>query len=267
MFRPAIYLLRHIGKGAGVGNLIKAEFFILRKSAGFKILMFSSLVSGGLAITINFLRIGLTSSKSIGFDEIIACQEMTFYNMIFGCAFVSVFICSGFKNRSYGLSLLSGSSRLKIFFAKFIVSSIGMFLISVMFITIPVITATINGTITKTDRDGAGYILLDLVYAIIGFMAQATVIIFLAFVLKNGIATSVTGIGLTYILLIIKANMRFYEEPAIEHYIKYIYLYQAELFRLKEVGFSDFVYLTVTIFTLIIAMTFSAIVFERRDLK
>ena len=103
--------------------------------------MFISLVLGGLAVTINFFRIGLFNSDTIGFDEIIACQQITLYNMIFGCSFAAIFICSGFKRMIYGISLLSGNSRLKIFFAKFIVSLTGMFLISIMFITIPIIMA------------------------------------------------------------------------------------------------------------------------------
>lgn len=249
-----------------MGNLLKAEFFILGKSLGFRILMFISLVSGGLAVTINFFRIGLFNSVVIGFDEIIACQQITLYNMIFGCAFAAVFICSGFKKMTYGISLLSGNSRLKIFFAKFIVSLTGMFLISVMFITVPVIMAIANGTITKS-ADGMGYVLLRLLFALAGFAAQAAVIIFLAVSLKNGIATVVTGVGFTYLILIIKANMRFYEAPAIEPYIKYVYLYQAELFRLKEQGFSNGTYLAVTIFTLIAAIVFSALLFEKRELK
>ncbi len=61
--------------------------------------------------------------------------------------------------------------------------------------------------------------------------------------------------------------MRFYEAPAIEPYIKYVYLYQAELFRLKEQGFSNGTYLAVTIFTLIAAIVFSALLFEKRELK
>lgn len=249
-----------------MGNLLKAEFFILGKSLGFRILMFISLVFGGLAVTINFFRIGLFNSVVIGFDEIIACQQITLYNMIFGCAFAAVFICSGFKKMTYGISLLSGNSRLKIFFAKFIVSLTGMFLISVMFITVPVIMAIANGTITKS-ADGMGYVLLRLLFALAGFAAQAAVIIFLAVSLKNGIATVVTGVGFTYLILIIKANMRFYEAPAIEPYIKYVYLYQAELFRLKEQGFSNGTYLAVTIFTLIAAIVFSALLFEKRELK
>lgn len=249
-----------------MGNLLKAEFFILGKSLGFRILMFISLVSGGLAVTINFFRIGLFNSVVIGFDEIIACQQITLYNMIFGCAFAAVFICSGFKRMTYGISLLSGNSRLKIFLAKFIVSLTGMFLISVMFITVPVIMAIANGTITKS-ADGMGYVLLRLLFALAGFAAQAAVIIFLAVSLKNGIATVVTGVGFTYLILIIKANMRFYEAPAIEPYIKYVYLYQAELFRLKEQGFSNGTYLAVTIFTLIAAIVFSALLFEKRELK
>lgn len=249
-----------------MGNLLKAEFFILGKSLGFRILMFISLVSGGLAVTINFFRIGLFNSVVIGFDEIIACQQITLYNMIFGCAFAAVFICSGFKRMTYGISLLSGNSRLKIFLAKFIVSLTGMFLISVMFITVPVIMTIANGTITKS-ADGMGYVLLRLLFALAGFAAQAAVIIFLAVSLKNGIATVVTGVGFTYLILIIKANMRFYEAPAIEPYIKYVYLYQAELFRLKEQGFSNGTYLAVTIFTLIAAIVFSALLFEKRELK
>lgn len=250
-----------------MGNLIKAEFFILGKSLGFRILMFISLVLGGLAVTINFFRIGLFNSDTIGFDEIIACQQITLYNMIFGCSFAAIFICSGFKRMIYGISLLSGNSHLKIFFAKFIVSLTGMFLISIMFITIPIIMAIANGTITKSAGDGTGYILLRLLFASAGFAAQAAVIIFLAISLKNGVATVVTGVGFTYLILIIKANMRFYEEPAIESYIKYVYLYQAELFRLKEQGFSNRTYMAVTIFTLITAIVFSALLFGKRELK
>lgn len=250
-----------------MGNLIKAEFFILSKSLGFKILMFISLVSGGLGVAFNFFRAGLFNSEVIGFDEIIACQQMTFYNMIFGSAFAALFICSGFRKMTYGLSLLSGNTRLNVFFAKFIVSLTGMFLISIMFIVIPVIISIAGGNITKSAGNGAGYILIRLLFALAGFMAQATVIIFLAVSLKSGAATIVTGISFTYLLLIIKANLRFYEEAPIEPYVKYIYLYQAELYRLQEEGFSASIYLAVMISTFIAAIVFSALVFEKRELK
>ncbi|MCI9079530.1 MAG: hypothetical protein HFH68_11525 [Lachnospiraceae bacterium] len=248
-------------------NLINAEFFILSKSVGFKVLMFVSLLFGGMAVTLDFFRIGLFNSNAIGFDEIIACQQMTLYNMIFGCIFAAIFICSGFKRMTYGISLLSGNSRIKIFFAKFIVSLTGMFLLSLMFITVPVIIAIFNGTIIKSDGNGAGYILSRLLFALIGFMAQAAVIILLAVSTKNGTATVATGIVFTYLLLIIKANLRFYENPAIEPYLKYIYLYQAELFRLKEQGFSDVMYMAVIILTLIASIIFSALLFEKAELK
>ncbi|MCX4328068.1 MAG: hypothetical protein OSJ45_12340 [Lachnospiraceae bacterium] len=252
-------------------NLIKAELFLLFKSLCFKILLFFSFFMGGLICITDIMDItiiisGVTNERTVGIDEIIAYQQMTFFNMVFGGILASVFICSGFKRRTYGISLLSGNTRLKIFLAKFIVLSAGMFLLSIAMAAVPFVVVLVNGTINSSGN-GAGYVLMRLIYALTGFMAQCSVIIFIAVTVKSGALTNIISISFTYILLVIKANMRFYKEPAIEPYVKYIYLYQAEMFRLCEDGFSDVIYLVVMVLTSIISLFLSAMVFNKSELK
>lgn len=246
-------------------NLIKAEIFILFKSYSFKILAFCSFITGCLAVEFNFLNV--VNENITGVYFVIACQEVTFFNMVFGCLFAASFICSGFKRMTYGNSLLSGNSRLNVFFAKFIVSLAGMFILSVMAAIVPFIKVLIDGTAINPGNEGINYILLDLFYALAGLLAQFSVIIFLAVALKSGTVATAAGIGFTYILLVIKANMRFYEKPAIEPYVKYIYLYQVEMYRLREDGFLAGPYLAVIIGTFIVTLILSAWIFVKRELK
>ena len=243
-------------------SLVKAELFLLSKSSGFKILLFCSFITGGLACATGIF--GITNERTIGIDGIIAYQEAAF--LIFGSIFTAIFICNGFKRRTYGLSLLSGNTRLQIFFAKFIVSFVAMFLLSIIMGTVPFIVALVNGTINSC-RNGVSYVLMRLIYAWTGFMAQYSVDIFLAVAVKNGTLTNIIGISFKYVLLVIIANMSFYEEPAIEPYVRYTYLYQVEMFWLREDGFSSGIYLAVTILTFIVSLCLSAWIFVKRELK
>lgn len=247
-----------------MANLIKAEIFILFKSYNFKILAFFSIITGWLAVTFNFL--GVANENTTGFYFVIACQEATFYNMVFGCLFVASFICGGFKRMTYSNSLLSGNSRLEIFFAKFIVSLSGMFILSVMTAIVPMVAVLANGT-GINNGIGIKFILLNGFYALAGLIVQFSVIIFLAFALKNGTVTTATGIIFSYVLLVVKANLRFYEKPAIEPYIKYIYMYQVEMYRRREDSFSSMPYIAVTTGTFIITLILSAWIFGKRELK
>lgn len=244
-------------------NLIKAELFLFSKSLVFKILLFFSFITGVFSYVTGIF--GVTNARTIGIDEVIAYQVMPFFNMVFGGTFASAFICGGFKRQTYGLSLSSGNTRLHIFFAKFIVLSLGMFLLSMPAAAVPFAVVLFNGTINPGG--GINYILMRLIYALIGFMVQCTIVIFIDVIVKKGTMANIIGISFTYASLILNANPDFYVGPVIGPYVRYTYLYQVEMFMLCDNSFSDALYLAVTVLTFIVLLSLSAWIFVKSELK
>lgn len=241
-----------------MGNLIKAEYFKLVKSFGFKVLVFCSLILG-----IIFSCISIVSGNKVsGYDTFNSFLGMILYHSFFGYVFAAIFICNEYKNCTLAIEILSGFSRKKLFISKIIIYFMGMLLLCLA----AVISATIIMSFANGYRVEPGIvsykdILINLVYAVAGYMALGAVIILVSVITKRAVVTISSGMILTYILLVLRTN---FKEV---FFIKYTYSYQIELLRFADGNFSGREYMPVIVITFILAIAAALFIFEKTELK
>lgn len=236
-------------------NLMKVEFFKLRKSFGFKALCLcniASLLSSAVLL--------LAGAKGSGYKVLIVSLTYVLHHAFIGYLFAAVFLCGEFSNRTFGMSLLCGYSRRKVFLSKILVFLFGLLLLFLIYTGISTIVLSIgNGFGSALSAD----ILLLLFCGMLGNIAMGTVIILIAVITKKAIVTIGAGIGVTYALLFTESN---FQEgwPA---FVKYTYSYQIGQMKFWGEGFSLWTFLVVTLLTSVITLVISSLIFEKMELK
>ena len=208
-------------------NLIKAEWFKLSKSTGYKMLLLCNAVS---VLTSVLLLVAGTTSP--GYEMLVISLTSILHHSVIGYLFAAVFICNEFSNRTFGMSLLCRSSRKKVYLSKIVVYLTGM---TVLFLTY--VCAT---TLVMTVANGFGIsikhvkeLVLLFLCGILGNIAMSSVIILVATVAKKTIATIGIGIGLTYASLWIETTFRAKPLP----FVKLLYTYQIGQLQYGEIRF------------------------------
>lgn len=238
-------------------NLIKAEWFKLSKSAGYKVLLLCNAVS-----VLTSVLLLVAGSTSPGYEMLVIGLTSILHHSVIGYLFAAVFICSEFSNRTFGMSLLCGSSRKKVVLSKIIAYLIGMTILFLVYVC----ATTLVMTLANGFGVGAKYIkevVLLLVCGILGNMAISSVIILVATIAKKTITTIGIGIGLTYASLWIETTFRAKPLP----FIKYIYTYQIGQLQSWGDTFSVGMFLAVITVTIIAALFFAVTAFDRMEIK
>lgn len=233
-------------------NLIKAEWFKLSKSSGFKVLCLYNATSSTLTAAFCFIA----GSEATGFVAVRMSHGYVLHHSMTGCLFAAIFLCGEFADRTYGLSLLSGYPRKKIFLSKtliFLSGFIGLFLIY-------------TGGIGVVMSIGNGFggpdhlnVLFMLCCGIVGYAAMGMIIILIAVITKRAFVTVGVGMALTYALGQMENLTR--ENPL--PFLKYTYLYQIRRFHFWGEEFSFWMFLAVEIVTFILALWASAFIFDQ----
>ena len=249
-----------------MGNLVRAECFKLLKPLLYKILLFCSVVTGCLFSIMSIMA----GSGNTGYLQILDSMGSIFFNAMFGGGLAAVFICSEFEERTFGISLSCGVSRRNIFIAKVIVFLIGMFSLLIVW---TVAMVTVNSFVNGFGKVSYIDVILQISYGLAGYAAQGAVIILVAVIIKKMALTVFICMGFTYIFSIMKENPQFYGNSGIPFFIKYIYLYQIELFKVHEGGmfyedgFNGSVYLIIMFITFILALIAALFIFEKTEFK
>lgn len=238
-------------------NLIKAEWFKLSKSVGYKIL----LLCNALSILTSALLL-VAGSTSPGYEMLVISLTSILHHSVIGYLFAAVFICNEFSNRTFGMSLLCGSSRKKVFLSKIFAYLIGMTILFLMYVC----ATTLVMTVANGFGIGVKYIkeiVLLLLCGILGNLAISSVIILVATVAKKTIATIGVGIGLTYASLWIETTFRAKPLP----FVKLLYTYQIGQLQSWGDTFSIGMFFCVTAVTIIGALFLALTAFDKMELK
>lgn len=241
-------------------NLLKAEWFKLSKSFGFKLLLLCNAAS---FITTIVLMTAVSTDRA-GYQLFLVDLSYILHHSVIGYLFAAVFVSGEFSNRTFGMSILSGNSKRKIFAAKEIVFLAGFELLFLVYTLVSTITAILfNGFGLPFSFDSCLQIIELLLLGILGYAAVGAVMLFIVILTKKTIGTIGVGIAFTYALLWLDTTFR--ENPL--SFIKYVYTYQIDQLMLWGEGFSVSMYVMVMVITFIVAIIGAGIVFEKSELK
>ena len=189
-------------------NLLKAEFYKLRKSEAFKLLLVFAFVSGMLRGGTPVIReVPLTGYEMYTME---LKPDMLYGTLI--CIFVSSYFCDEFSNRTFHMSFLCGGRRRTVFLAETIIFFVG--LIPIVLLPIAVSTAVVtanNGFGLKWDHNLVSDVLLGLFCYIVRNLALGSFALLAASIIKDRIGTF--GIGMAGIYLIILTVINNLESP------------------------------------------------------
>lgn len=243
-----------------MGNLIKSEWFKLRKSLGFKILLAGTVISTSTILILLAMGSAGTGSQlmAIGFSYVL-------HHAFVGFLFAAVFWCNEFSNRTFALSLLCGHSRRKVFLAKVVVFLFGLLLLFGVYVGLTTVYASVsNGFGLEWSVKTGKHMLVLLGCGLSGWFAMGSVMVLVAAVFRKTILTFGAGMALTYALLWLETAFRDNPLP----FVKYTYSYQMNrLWAFWEEGIFPGTFLAVTLSTSIAALAAAAFAFQRAELK
>lgn len=241
--------------------LINAEWFKLKKSLGFKILLLGNII---ITLLMVILYIFVLDSEFTGYRIMKSSLALVLYHAYIGYLFAAIFCCSEFSNRTFAMSLLCGYSRKQVFLSKVIVFFQGMVVLYFEAVGLETIFFSAgNGFGMGFNLDNVIIMLRLLCFGLIGCLTIGAVIIFVAAVAKKSIITFGVGIGCTYVLLWMETT--FYDNPL--PFVKYLYTYQIRQLNFGGEKFSPGLFLMVMAATFIIALVSATLIFEKSELK
>lgn len=235
-------------------HLVKAEWFKLSKSFGFQVLCLYNAASSMLSAVVLLIA----GAKATGFAAMRMSHTYVLHHSVIGCLFVAVFLCGEFANRTYGLSLLSGYSRKKIFLSKVLIFLVGFIWLFLIYTGGIAFIMSIGNGFGGLDH---GNILFMLFCGILGYMAMGMIILLIAVMVKRAFVTVGVGMGLMYALGQMENLTR--EDPF--PFLKYTYLYQIRQLHFWGEGFSFWMFLAVEVFTFALALQAAVFIFEHSE--
>lgn len=243
-------------------NLIKAEWFKLSKSFGFKVLLLcnaASLFSTGI-----LLALGFSGVKGIGYQLFVGTMKYVLHHTLIGNLFAAVFLCSEFAGSTFRMSLLCGYSRRKIFMAKALIFLAGLLLLFLVYVGITTVVVSVGngGFGTPFNIETCRGVFVLICYGMAGCAAMGAVMVLTAVAVKKPFITVGAGMVTMYVLCQTENLTRENPLPC----LKYFYTYQIRHLKFPGEGFSPGMFLAVIAGTFILAMAASIIIFERAEL-
>lgn len=248
-----------------MNRLVKAEFFKLSKLGGYKILLLGSFGIGlaeGLFILIYSNVSGSELAAGFGYRVLKLYLVWPMFAAIITGIYTAVFLCSEFANRTYGMNLLCGLSRRKVFLSKMLVFYLGLCPIFYLHeVVVGSIVSVGYGFGNLTAGEIAEFLKMFL-YSVLGYLAIGGYYVFLAVLIKNAVAMVGVGFMLAYIQQIWTSNARGMNVPL----LKLSFMYQLNQFLDWET-FQDGAYLVVMATTFLLTFSAAFFCYEKSDLK
>ena len=243
-------------------NLIKAEFFKLSKSFGYKIMM---ALSVGVGLFFSFFWIS-HSVRASGYQMLPIMDSFVLFHAIFTSVFTAVFLCSEFSDRTIEISLFCGLRRRSVFLSKLVAYFAGLLCLLSAVVLVPmVIMSIVNGFGLELTAEACIKVLAQLFFFWLISSAMGGFFIFLALATKNTVATIGTGLGIAYIMLVMASN---YVNSGMEAYSVVKYSFVCQMFILADWEHLDKgLFLGVSLITLISTLIAATLIFERSELK
>lgn len=255
-------------------DLIKAEWFKLKKSRTFKILIVVNLLvffENWIVYSLGYYTPAPNSKE--GFIMLPNALQYILHHEIIGYVLIINYVCNEFSGRTLGTSLLSGHSRTKLLFSKMIVFVVLNVFLVLVYTVSRVLHETIysGGYIETVDAKMWECTIMLLLYGILGYAVFGVVMVATAVVIKKKVGTIIFGMLSSYIMTQMDIITRDNPLP----FTKYTYAYQLRHLKYKDwTGpcywggpFEPGVYLGVMAVTFIISMVMAVYAFNRAELK
>lgn len=260
-----IYKVLWDKKGAeGMNRLIKAELYRLSKLAGYKILLLGSL---GIALAEGIFIVAYGTSTGAnptmgGYTALKTYLVWPLFAALMTGMYTAVFLCSEFGSRTYGLNLLCGLSRGKVFLSKMAVFYAGLLPIFYFHMIVVSSMVTLAFGFGGLTAGVAVETLKMVIYSLLGYLVLGGYYALLAVWLKNPIAT--VGVGFTgaFMQMNLKSRLTGVDAPL----LKLSFMYQLDQF-LNWDTFQDGIYLLVMTATFLLVFSAALILYVRSDLK
>jgi len=237
-----------------MGKLIKAEFMKLSKSLGYKILL---LCASFVGVLLGLLVINKDVGLSDGYNVYLSTLTDSFA-MISAIIFAIIFVCNEFSNRTLGMGLFSGCSRLSVLLSKAIVFLIGFMPVVFAEAVVSCAIVTIVKGFGSLDAQQWAVLIQATLLFILGSMAMGSVCFMLAVLIKNVGGTIGAGIGIMLAVQLLKSF------PATAGVAKLTFLHQMELLPQPEF---PVLFIAISAVTLVAALAASVYIFSKSDLK
>ncbi len=256
-------------------NLIKADFFKLRKALSYKILLIVEvalclLLVGMMIYAANNLEIpeGVTISGDLsmsGFDGFLSSLTQVQFNITYLSIFAALFICSDFTNRTIVGALSTGHSRISVIFSKLIVYLVGAVgLLLVMPVLMTLLLTIINGFGRELTGELIGFMVRSSALYLLQNLAMACFCALLAYIFKSIGPVVGSAIGSLMILNIL-AQLNINE--TFTNILKLTFIWQAQFFvKLEQTG-DILLCVAVGVLTILITTAAGYLCFKRTDLK
>lgn len=258
-----------------MGNLVKCEFFKLKKSLTYKLVLISFLIFEIIFIH-NEISIGVlhTGVLYTGAEWLYRMPAQCSYYIGFLFIYAADFAAGEFRNRTYAAGFLCGYPRKVILWAKAVAYFTGL----IPFLLIHAATGTVMWTIQSAfgmemSVELAVLIGKALLYCIIGFAVIGCLGFLCTFIARNRIGSLSLCWAVVYILGVMAANAEDIKYPVISKVLVFIFRLTVflQLGELNGVKNMKHIPLSVTFFSSlawIALMLLSAKnLFEKRDLK
>ncbi len=245
-----------------MGNLVKAEFFKLVKSPGYRVMM---VLSVGVGLFFVYFWVA-NSVRASGYQMLSIMDSFVMFHTIFTGAFTAVFLCGEFSRRTIGMGLFCGRPRRSVFFSKLAVYFTGLLCLLSVVVAVPVVIMTIlngfgleltmEGWLTFLAQIGCFWLVCSAIGGFFVLLATAT---------RSAVATIGVGLGISQCMLVLASN---YANAGVESFypVKYSVIYQMFVLADWE-NLQKGLFVGVSLATLAVTVTVAAVIFDRMELK
>ena len=256
-----------------MGHLIKAEFYKLRKSLSYKVLLAAFLV-----FEILFVRNEVTSGIRwtgivyTGAEWLYRVPGQASYYVGFLYLFAADYVAGEFRNRTLVSGCLCGFLRRQVLYAKAAAYFAGILpFMLIHTVTGPVVWTMQFGFGMGFNVDTIMLVLSTLLYCTLGHLVFGGMGFLGALIARNRIGTVGLSLGVSQILGIVNANASLLENPVLTAILKLTIFFQLSEFLGNRPLIYTHVPLWVMVLTSVIAVAFILLLakvhFEKHDLK
>ncbi len=260
-------------------NSIRAELYKLRKSNCFKILLLIIvLASIGFLFMLEFANNFNTSSLPEGVTvEVSEAIQTTGYHMFYGVVtdvptvvlfvsiFVGIFVCDDFTQRTIGIPVAAGKSKLQLLLAKIIVC----FLVTVIFTSIYFLSLVTGGSIVwgfgvSLNSAIISELFINYLLTLVIQIGLASIVIMVAMLTKHTGFTIGAGIA---VLMVLSIVIGVFDKEPYQVWLEWIPIYQVKFIQAGEITLKWGKILISNVGIVLLTSLLSYTYFQKKELK
>ena len=165
-----------------MGRLIQAKMLILFKSLGYKSLL---LCSAGFGVLVSCIFIFAEITTMNGYLLYMQALKETQSKYLLISIFAATFVCSEFSNRTFGIAIMSGCSRLRLILAKAIAYIVGLIPLVLIYPLVGTIIMTIHSGFGEMNPELWQHLFLTTFLHTLGMIASGLFCFMLAVLIRN----------------------------------------------------------------------------------